>query len=293
VSNAAAQHTANLIRVHRAVGLVKRRQRIPRQIYPKLIEAEYAKRLLSIVDRSKKSLAPLERELPDILKSAKASRGDARMDSNEGRRAQLLIDQAREAMRKSVGVGEVETLAREFAHRTQTYQRVQLQRQTRAALGVDVLARDQHLNALTEHFVGENVSRIKTIPNHVHDDVESMVHRYVAGGGLHDDLADELQERFGTAESDARRIARDQIGKFYGQVNASRQRELGITRFIWRTVGDDRVRDEHDELEAQSEDEPFSYDDLPDEGLPGEPIQCRCHAEPVFDDVLAELDDDD
>jgi uncharacterized protein with gpF-like domain len=51
------------------------------------------------------------------------------------------------------------------------------------------------------------------------------------------------------------------------------------------------VRKHHVALEKQSEETPFPYASPPPEGLPGEPILCRCYAEPVFDDLLAELDD--
>jgi hypothetical protein len=64
-----------------------------------------------------------------------------------------------------------------------------------------------------------------------------------------------------------------------------RQKQLGVTSFVWQTMGDERVRDEHAERDGQE----YEYDDPPDGELPGEPIMCRCWAEPVLDD----LDDSD
>jgi len=293
VSGAAA--TKRLVQIHRRLGLAgKPRQRLPRQIYPHLIEQQYLKVLTNVVDHVRATLVPLSKELPSLLVSASNSR---RVDANEGRRAQQLVDAARDRMTEAIKPHQVEDLARSFAAQTASYQRVQLGRQVHAALGIDVPFRDPTARAMSEHFVSENVSLIKTIPNRLHDDVEKMVTRAVANGTLHSDLEDQIASRFGVAKSDAARIARDQIGKFYGQVNHARQREIGITRFIWRTVGDQRVRDEHDELMAQSENEPFSFDDPPqtEDGpaLPGEPVQCRCYAEPVFDDLHPEEDDED
>lgn len=291
MSGAAA--TQRLVQIHRRLGLAKKpKKKLPRQVYPKTIEAAYQKGLLNIVDHVRATLIPLSKELPSLLASAVASR---RMDANEGRRAQQLIEAARSKMADAVKPHQVEDLARSFAAQTASYQRVQLGRQVHAALGVDVPFTDPKLKPMTEHFVSENVSLIKSIPHTLHDDVEQMVTRAVANGTLHSDLEDQIASRFGVAQSDAARIARDQIGKFYGQVNHARQREIGITRFIWRTVGDQRVRDEHDELQAESESEPFRFDDPPetDDGpaLPGQPIQCRCYAEPVFEDL--DMDDDD
>lgn len=94
--------------------------------------------------------------------------------------------------------------------------------------------------------------------------------RAIQDGQLHGDLADELEGQFGFSEDRAALIARDQIGKAYGQINASRQREMGVTQFIWRTVEDERVRSEHEDRNGET----YDYSDPPDGELPGEPINC-------------------
>lgn len=48
--------------------------------------------------------------------------------------------------------------------------------------------------------------------------------------------------------------------------------------YIWRTVGDDKVRPEH----AANDGRIFSWDNPSDTGHPGESINCRCIAEPYF-----------
>lgn len=215
-----------------------------------------------------------------------------RADADEGRRARDLVQQARERLSDHVSPKGMQDLARRHAQQVSNSSKVQLQAQSKAALGIELETADKKLPAMVDHFAHENVSLISTLQNHTYDKIESMVTRAIASGTPHPALAKQIQERFGISESHARLIARDQVGKLYGQINAARQRELGVKRFIWRTVGDDRVRDEHDDLEHQSESEPFSYDDLPDEGLPGEPIQCRCVAEPVFEAAPDESSDD-
>ncbi len=92
------------------------------------------------------------------------------------------------------------------------------------------------------------------------------------------ELAESLADRFDMAEDDAMRIARDQIGKLSAQLNEDRQEAMGVTSYIWRGALDNRERDEHVEREGKE----FSWDDPPEDGHPGEPIQCRCYAEPVF-----------
>lgn len=65
----------------------------------------------------------------------------------------------------------------------------------------------------------------------------------------------------------------------YGEGTALRQTEVGIIDFIWKTVRDDRVREEHELLEGSI----FSWASGgdPSEGFPGEPYGCRCAAEGI------------
>jgi SPP1 gp7 family putative phage head morphogenesis protein len=91
------------------------------------------------------------------------------------------------------------------------------------------------------------------------------------------------------AESNAQRIAADQIGKLYGQLDSFRQQEAGVREFEWATMGDNRVRDSHSDLEGQV----FAWDSLPlnkknERIQPGSEIRCRCMAKPVLDEFTEE-----
>lgn len=280
-----------------------RMKRIPRQKFPKAIEREYSKAIVSrfsiAVDDA---FIDLQREVPHLLETAsRNARIDSvsergipaswsrvfpvvRLDAGEGKRVRQLIEAAREKMNKSILTPEIERLAEQFGQRTASAQRVQLNRQVHAALGVDLFGGDERLKPLMEAFIDSNVGLIRKLSDEVAGRVETSVLRAVQDAKPWDVFSDELQEQFGFGENRARIIARDQIGKFYGQVNATRQRELGIRKFVWRTANDERVRDEHEKLDGHV----FAYDDPPSEGLPGEPILCRCSAEPVFGDI-AEL----
>lgn len=282
----ALQRTAQQVALHRHFGLAKRRQRIPKQIYPKLIELEYAKAMVSLIRTEiRPAFAPLMHELPELLGRSIAE--GQRMDVGESKRARDLIDMARRQMGVSLDTSRIDALARTFADRTQKHNAEQLGKQVRAALGVDLMGPQQHalgvrVSRLVDHFVQENVALIKSIPDIITTDMDKLVTRAFSSGRTNKDLAKEIDEKFGVGESRARLIARDQIGKINGQINSVRQQDLGITAFVWTTVGDERVRSEHDDLNGQQ----FNYSDPPDEGLPGEPIQCRCTAEPVFDGIL-------
>lgn len=220
-----------------------------------------------------------------------------RMDAGEGSRARALIEAARLRLTDAIHPNRVDAIASKFAKQTSEWQRMQLRRQAKAALGIDVTTTDTNIPALIEHFVSENVALIKSLGNKTLDDVEKIVTRAITSGRQTEDVAKDIDERFDIGERHARMIARDQIGKLNGQISASRHRELGLRRFIWRTVGDDRVREEHEDLENESEAEPFDYDDPPDTddgpAMPGEPILCRCTDEPVYADITDPSDEGD
>lgn len=104
---------------------------------------------------------------------------------------------------------------------------------------------------------------------------EDLAQRWISRG---------VPVEFGTLEGRMRTIARHQLSVLHARVQSERARAVGVREFVWRTQGDDRVRDEHERLEGTR----HAYDEPPDEGLPGEPVNCRCWAESVIPDDLAE-----
>lgn len=255
-------------------------RRLPKQIYPHALEAEYGTHLVGIVARARAAYADVVRDAPGIVAAARAERGDARLDAGHGARLRSLITDAAHRLEVGTNVGELEVLARRYGRAASDHQKAQLARQMRAAVGVDPILKEPGLASRMDAFAQQNASLIKSIQRGYHGEIEKLSMQALTSGRGTEDLAGEITDRFGVGERHARLIARDQVGKLTGQLNASRQRELGISKFTWTTAGDERVRDEHVELDGKV----FDYDDPPDEGLPGEPICCRCTAEPVFED---------
>jgi SPP1 gp7 family putative phage head morphogenesis protein len=211
------------------------------------------------------------------------------MDTPESDRMRRLIGMAAANLRAVTEASRVRTanLAATFADRTAGYQKQQLSRVVHEAIGIDpTKLRDADISHRTADFVRDNVALISRIPVELHYDVEALVKDAVERGRRNEALAKDIRARFGISDRHARLIARDQVGKYYADVNHARQRALGVRRFVWRTVGDERVRDSHDALDG----EVFSYDDPPEVdgevALPGEPVQCRCWADPVLDDLV-------
>ncbi len=297
--DAAAQRklVASEVAITRMWGPKRRRRRVlPKQLPQKSIAVEYGNQLKALFKLAFEAYRPLldaikrttvrkdaSEDFDPKVKKAARPIAAARNRSGEfstqlklqGREAKRLLDEAEARLEATFSVGQAESLASKFAVRTSTYQRIQLGRQVRSALGADPFMRDTVLAGVTEDYVAQNVSLIKRIPKRLHERIEGLVMNSVGKGQLNIDLGKEIARQVGISERHAKFIARDQLAKYYGAVNKARQQELGVTKFIWRTVNDERVRDSHHELNEQV----FSWDDLPtnerdEEIYPGSDYQC-------------------
>lgn len=263
----------------RTMGLRVRRRPVVKQIYPLSIERAYLRFAFDFIAMGRK----LYREqLRPILANLVLQRTDSvRFDSPKQAQA-IIAGMKRRAAGTEV---QLEERIREFGRRTSTYQKSQLQKQIRAQLSVEVPLRDAGVGQKLADWTTENVALIKSLPSETFDRIERIVLSGINDGRRWEEIAGDIEKRFDVARSRAALIARDQVGKFYGAVNRARQNELGITHFRWRTSQDERVRPEH----AAREGKRFSWDDPPEDGTPGQPINCRCTAEPDLAPLLDDL----
>lgn len=282
--------TVALARLHRVLGAGARRGRLPRQAQPDGVRLDYYRALLGAYVRPLRDAYAAE--FPMVLHLLGQSRPPERADAGEDgpgpyeRRVRELLDRAARRAAEKFRPRELRDVALRFGKATSDFQREQLDRQVRAAVGVPLSAVERPIADKLEGFAAVNVDLIKTIGERYHDRVRQDVLEAFRVGMRPEELAGRLVDLDGIAESDARRIARDQIGKLNGQLNEERQKALGVTGYVWRTSNDNRVRDEHRDREGKH----YEWSDPPEDGHPGEPIQCRCTAEPDFGAIRAGVD---
>lgn len=271
----------------RILGIGKRRRRrIPRQRQPNAERLAYATALLGMLARARELLQlhflPRLKEwigAAGYVHDAIKSYPDEITETLDRVSEQIFAEFTNERIRRT---------ALTIAQRVNAAQGKELNRQLAAAVGHDLsinVFADPRMQARLEAFAAGNVQLVKNVPQRFLDEVGTRVVQGLRTGRRAEDLEQEIQDRFGLAESRARLIARDQVGKLYGELNKARQQDLGVEKFTWRTVGDERVRDEHEALDGKV----FAWDDPPDEGIPGEPINCRCTAEPDVQGLIDAL----
>lgn len=183
-------------------------------------------------------------------------------------------------------------LAADIGQKTSAWNDRQWRKTMRSVLGVDILTQEPWLNDMTVSFTKQNVALIKSITDQSVTDIEGFVQRGLADGSSHSVIRKQIQEQFRATRKRATLIARDQVSKLNGQITKARQQEAGIEKYRWRTSLDERVRGRPGGRYPRSrynhwtrEGKIFSWNKPPPDGHPGMPIQCRCTAEPVFEEI--------
>ena len=153
----------------------------------------------------------------------------------------------------------------------------------RSAIGVNIsgmLTSNNDISIAFKKSVSENIDLITSIPKKYFEKLDKIVTENYTKGMRYETLIDKIKDVGNVTESRAKLIARDQTSKMASNFNEVRQQSLGIEKYIWQTSGDERVRPEHAEHDGKT----FRWDEAPeDTGHPGEDIQCRCVAIPIFE----------
>ncbi len=267
---------------------------MPRQLHPTAIQVAYFKQLKAICDYARQLVKErLISKLPEFLARAADQHGDAHTDAQHpSKRVGTIIDGIARTLAKKYDPGALEKIGKQIGTRTADFQKVELNKQIKSALGVDVdLVIDRKLSPKVNRFVAENASLITKANETYLQQVETVTMQGIRDGARASDLEADLLERGEVNESRAKVIARDQVSKFYGELNQARQEDLGVDKYIWRTVEDNRVRTAHDEFDGEvfTWEEGAGQEAADDPGIgrnPGDGIQCRCQAEPYLEDIL-------
>lgn len=122
-----------------------------------------------------------------------------------------------------------------------------------------------------------NAGLIKGLSDDVVKRVQTEVMDAVLQGRTARELRAALTKGFEISDRRAKVIARDQISKLNADLNERRHVQAGITKYIWSTSADERVRPLHRDLNGETYE--YGKPTGAEDGLPpGQPILCRCVA---------------
>ena len=253
--------------------------RTPRPLGTKALERRYFKAIRAIV----KALRRLTTErifplLEPILQQAKVLRPDSKADAYVDDIEQAISDLRVEFLRE-FDDEKIAAIATRAAYQVEGFNENEFKKIFGEVFGVDVVRDEAWLVSEIRAFVKANVRLVQSIPDEYFKKLEGTITRGAQTGRLGKEIAEDIRKSLNVSESKAVLIARDQVAKFNGQLTQLRQKSVGVEKYRWSTSGDERVRESH----AANEGRIFSWDDPPSTGHPGEDIQCRCVAIPVFE----------
>lgn len=246
---------------------------------------------------------------PNEFQATQDARGNVRHDQFRER----LLAVIRGVTVTAGTILDIERLLTEAAQDVDNRNQTQQSRTMAAVAGVQPLIAEPWLADLIEDFVSRNAELITRVSEDYIRQVGEVVSEAVRSGQRAEQIETELRQRFVNTERAAkdadssklkrrmRLIARDQIASLNSDITKTRQTQLGLRRFVWRTARDERVRGRqvtregttiggkypkakpaHTELEGQI----FDWDKGANGLFPGRPINCRCVAEPYLPDLI-------
>ena len=278
--------------------------------FPKMVELEYTKAIIKeikkIDDLVKEILIP---ELDRITNQEE--RFDASFKSLSG----IALVHAIIQKIKSIFYGEpltedaeptqnlfsrsIRNIVKPFINRVENLTKRQFVNEFKRQTGSEPLEKQVNVEPFLRDALRTNISLIKTIHQDYFSRLSAEVQNAVGKGMLSRDLQEKIINISKISKNRAKLIARDQIGKLVGDIEQARQIKLGVTEYIWRTVRDGRVRSfsntsgssDHARLEGtiQKWSNPpvtvFKGKRAGERNHPGKDIVCRCHPQPIYDDI--------
>lgn len=250
-----------------------------RRGYPMGVERAYTSELVKIAKKVNKAIKdaiiPNLKSIRDNAQSELGLKKDAYEDQLED-----AFSAARAAVVEELDDKTLKRIAEKHGLDTSDQNLNNLRAQFKTVAGIDILSSEPFLGAKLRAFTAENVRLIKNMSEETLKKVEGAVYRGVSRGESLKSITENVQKASKTNISRAKLIARDQVSSLNSELTKIRQVENNINKYVWSTSLDERVRETHEQNEGQI----FSWNNPPGTGHPGEEINCRCVALPIFDE---------
>lgn len=118
-------------------------------------------------------------------------------------------------------------------------------------------------------------------------DLRAEVQEHVFAGGRAAGLVKSIQATHNVSKEKAKFLARQETSLLMSKLREDRFKEIGVTRYVWRAVGDSRTRHDHEILDGKI----FTWDQPPitdrktgARNNPGSDFNCRCICIPILSD---------
>lgn len=217
----------------------------------------------------------------------------------------ISIDLERLKQRWRDSFGVVDRLSESVARTVYNKATWTIEEELQKRMGVNALFKHEQLIPTLKIKARENAALVKNIGDDYIDKITTAVFEGVSKGLRASEIQKDIEKLEGITEKRAKFIAVDQVHKMNTAINQSRYDQLGVRRYIWRTMKDERVRGKPETGKGRKnkkgisgtigglypkakpshvarEGEIFSLSSPPEGGHPGEDYGCRCWMEPIL-----------
>ena len=141
------------------------------------------------------------------------------------------------------------------------------------------------IGAVARKIHEDQVKLITSLPIEAGQRAQKLAQEAMTGGRRAGEVADMIMASSDVTVSRANTIARTEIHKSYAAFTQSRAQYVGANSYVWRTAGDEIVRESHAEMDGVICDfnNPPTLSDG-DTYNAGEGVNCRCYAEIIIPD---------
>lgn len=284
--------------------------------YPQHLERDYIRITNGYMKLLNGTLAEYMPEIKGaLLEQGEAVADNTRSDASDwtgfSRMIRQVMERAEADLLKKTANFDLVRKLNDLENRARKYSIREWKRVVGQTLGINIFDdyyKSEFFRANTRQWAQLNVDLIKSMPVETLKCMTNIMQRGFYSGsslktltgkvmalnpsdfGLKPEMSleayKEAMAEYQKAKRHAQFIARDQMAKLNANITQQQQSDAGVTEYVWRTVGDGRVRESHRHLNNKR----FKYSDPPvvdnktgRRANPGEDYQCRCVALPVFD----------
>lgn len=143
----------------------------------------------------------------------------------------------------------------------------------------EVRLRSKQIQSIAREFAKEQASLIKDLSKKHKARIATITRKALEHGWTQKQIGAEIRSATGITVRRARSIGADQVARLNAKLTKRLAQDYGSKAYRWITLLDDRVRALHQERHAKR----YSWNHSHSDGHPGEPVNCRCIAQPTFD----------
>lgn len=244
---------------------------------PRGIESELASMIKYMVETMAK------RYKNQVLGKLHVATVDKFADAQTGNFAAILLRLSKAAQKsilKQFGNDRIETISQQMLGKLDKKSKEEFYKRVAAKTGINVtdLIAKEGMKATTNALVAETSQWIKTLRDDTFQKFTNNTLFAMSQGESLDTIVDQFDDIASERKNHAQFLARNQVQNYNSVTTKIRAQNLGITKAVWETSGDERVRASHNDREGKEFDlAEGCYSSI--DGLyllPGTDYNCRC-----------------